>query len=66
MSSISYPSLSSPLLRKLRRPQRENLQDIETALWAAYRRHDRSAVMQKLLQRHLRVGRGRARSSRKA
>jgi hypothetical protein len=56
----SIPTMLLP--GKVRRSRRADLHEIEEALWAAYRRYDRSAVMQKLVQRHLRLGRHRARS----
>ena len=64
MSPMSDSILTMPLPGKSRRSRRPDLQEIEEALWAAYRRSDRSAVMQKLLQHHLRLGRGRLRSGR--
>jgi hypothetical protein len=43
------------------RPRRPNLQEIDQALWAAYRKYDRSAVMETLLRRFL--GKSRARQA---
>jgi hypothetical protein len=62
MSSLPH-AFTSSALSKPSRPRRENLQNIEEALWAAYRRYDRSAVMQKLLQHHLRLRRKRSKRS---
>ena len=39
--------------KKPRRLSGKHLQAIDEALWAAYRRYDRSAVMEKLLERFL-------------
>ena len=50
-----------PIARSRRRPSREHLQQIDEALWAAYRKYDRSAVMEKLLERFLRVHPSRVR-----
>lgn len=62
MTPTSDSILTLPLAGKVRRSRRADLHEIEEALWAAYRRYDRSAVMQRLLQRHLRLGRDRPRS----
>jgi len=44
---------------RVRRPQSRSAPDyrIDEALWAAYRRYDRSAVTEKLLRKYLRLAR---------
>ena len=62
MSQLSYP-LAAVSRRTQTSTQRESLQQIDEALWAAYRKYDRSAVMEKLLQRFLRAQGNRRRQS---
>src|SRR5260221_10989209 len=61
MSQIFQKSGSILRPARPRRGRREDLQDIDEALWAAYRRYDRSTVMEKLLQRFLGTDRNRRR-----
>ena len=62
MSQISYGNSRSVARRgKNRGVRRSTLEEIDEALWAAYRKYDRSAVMEKLLQRFLGVRRSHAR-----
>ena len=62
MSQISYGKSRAVSRRGKNRDARRNtLEEIDAALWAAYRKYDRSAVMEKLLQRFLGVGRSHAR-----
>src|ERR1044071_5903988 len=58
MSQILYQSHAVSRRGRKSGPRRPNLQEIDQALWAAYRRYDRSAVMETLLRRF--VGRSRA------